>query len=152
MGMNGDGDKTTSQSCNLNGDEPKGIRKGALLLCLGTPSQWPPLYFLLVNRILAKETFSMPKTRQSCNNRWGWRFLPSPLEFTEPNELFGALFITLSGKKKPSGRPGSFRKESLFLFIHSKIEIMDFRSIIFGLFSNLNVDSDSIGILIEDSS
>ena len=82
--MNGDGDKTTSQSCNLNGDEPKGIRKGALLLCLGTPSQWPPLYFLLVNRILAKETFSMPKTRQSCNNRWGWRFLPSPLEFTEP--------------------------------------------------------------------
>ncbi len=26
----------------------------------------------------------MPKTRQSCNNRWGWRFLPSPLEFTEP--------------------------------------------------------------------
>ena len=82
--MNGDGDKTTSQSCNLNGDEPKGIRKGALLLCLGTPSQWPPLYFLLVNRILAKETFSMPKTRQSRNNRWGWRFLPSPLEFTEP--------------------------------------------------------------------
>ena len=28
--MNGDGDKTTRQSCNLNGDEPKGIRKGAL--------------------------------------------------------------------------------------------------------------------------
>ena len=28
--------------------------------------------------------FFMPKTRQSCNNRWGWRFLPSPLKVTEP--------------------------------------------------------------------
>ena len=34
MGMNGDGDKTTRQSCNLNGDEPKGIRKGALFYAL----------------------------------------------------------------------------------------------------------------------
>ena len=57
MGMNGDGDKTTRQNCNLNGDESKGIRKGALLLCLETPSQWLPLYFLLNNRILAKEIF-----------------------------------------------------------------------------------------------
>ena len=30
----------------------------------------------------------MPKTRQSCNNRWGWRFL---LEFTEPRVLASFL-------------------------------------------------------------
>lgn len=62
------------------------------------------------------------------------------------------FYYSFRKEKEPSGRPGSFRKESLFLFIHSKIEIMDFRSIIFGLFSNLDVDSNSIRILIEDSS
>ena len=57
MGMNGDDDKTNRQNCNLNGDKSKGIRKGALLLRLGAPSQWSPFCFLLTNRILAKETF-----------------------------------------------------------------------------------------------
>ena len=34
----------------------------------------------------------MPKTRQSCNNRWGWRFLPSPLKVTEPEFFPRAVF------------------------------------------------------------
>ena len=34
----------------------------------------------------SKGGFFMPKTRQSRNNRWGWRFLPSPLKVTEPNK------------------------------------------------------------------
>lgn len=44
MGMDGDGDEMTRQNCNINGDEPKGIRKGALFSCFEVPShQQEPL-------------------------------------------------------------------------------------------------------------